>query len=407
MRPFVRRIVIWGVLAAAVGAGIVYSFRPRPVAVDVATVARGMLRVTIDDDGETRVRHVYTLQAPLTGDLDRITADPGDPVTAGRTVLARIVPAPPSMLDTRTMAEREAAVGAAVAAKAQAAAERDRAETTLIFARTERDRARRLLPRKAISQREADDAERAFRAAGAGLAAARAVLELRDQELAAARARLLPRDAARRAAPAGEVVRVTAPVSGVVLRVIRRSAGIVAAGAALLDIGDPRQLEIVIDPLSEDAVRMRKGEAAIVTGWGGPELHAVIRRIDPVGRMKVSALGIEEQRVDVVLDLTDPPARWQALGDGYRVDVHVIEFEGDVLRVPLGALVRVPGGWAVYVDDRGVARRRGVTVGARGGLEAEIRTGLRPGQRVVLYPGERLRDGTRIAIRPAGAEDGS
>ncbi|EGO94634.1 RND family efflux transporter MFP subunit, partial [Acidiphilium sp. PM] len=124
MRPFVRRIVIWGVLAAAVGAGIVYSFRPRPVAVDVATVARGMLRVTIDDDGETRVRHVYTLQAPLTGDLDRITADPGDPVTAGRTVLARIVPAPPSMLDTRTMAEREAAVGAALAAKAQAAAER-------------------------------------------------------------------------------------------------------------------------------------------------------------------------------------------------------------------------------------------------------------------------------------------
>jgi HlyD family secretion protein len=407
MRPFVRRIVIWSVLAAAIGAGIVYSFRPRPVAVDVATVSRGMLRVTIDDDGETRVRHVYTLQAPLTGHLDRITADPGDPVTAGRTVLARIVPAPPSMLDTRTAAEREAAVGAAVAAKAQAAAERDRAETTLVFARTERDRARRLLPRKAISQREADDAERAFRAAEAGLAAARAALELRDQELAAARARLLPRDAARREAPAGEVVRVTAPVSGVVLRVIRRSAGIVAAGAALLDIGDPHQLEIVIDPLSEDAVRMHKGEAAIVTGWGGPELHAVIRRIDPVGRMKVSALGIEEQRVDVVLDLTDPPARWQALGDGYRVDVHVIEFEGDVLRVPLGALVRVPSGWAVYVDDRGIARRRGVTVGARGGLEAEIRTGLTPGQRVVLYPGERIRDGTRIAIRPAGAEDGS
>ncbi len=407
MRPFVRRIVIWGVLAAAVGAGIVYSFRPRPVAVDVATVARGMLRVTIDDDGETRVRHVYTLQAPLTGDLDRITADPGDPVTAGRTVLARIVPAPPSMLDTRTMAEREAAVGAAVAAKAQAAAERDRAETTLVFARTERDRARRLLPRRAISQREADDAERAFRAAEAGLAAARAALELRDQELAAARARLLPRDAARRAAPAGEVVRVTAPVSGVVLRVIRRSAGIVAAGAALLDIGDPHQLEIVIDPLSEDAVRMRQGEAAIVTGWGGPDLHAVIRRIDPVGRMEVSALGIEEQRVDVVLDLTDPPARWQALGDGYRVDVHVITFQGDVLRVPLGALVRMGDGWAVYVDDRGVARRRAVTVGARGGLEAEIRAGLAPGQRVVLYPGERIRDGTRIAIRPAGAEDGS
>lgn len=407
MRIAQRRILLWGALAAVLGAGIVYSFRPRPVPVDVATVTKGMLRVTIDDDGETRVRDIYTLHAPLTGRLERITVDPGDPVAADRTALARIVPSPPAMLDTRTAAEREAAVEAAKAAKALAAADLARAEATLAFATTERDRTRKLLPHRAISQREADDAERAYQAAKAGLASAKAALDMRTHELTLVRSRLLPRDDAGGKGPNGEDVTVTAPVSGVVLRVRRRSAGIVEAGAPLLDIGDPHRLEIVIDPLSEDAVKMHPGQKALVTGWGGKELHAVVRRVDPVGRMKVSALGIEEQRVDVVLDLTDPPKDWQRLGDGYRVDVHVILFQGDVLQVPLGALFREGSAWAVYLDDHGVARRRRVEIGERNGLDAEIRAGLAQGQSIILYPSDRIRDGAPVTIRGAGAMRGS
>jgi len=394
-----RRLTIWGVLLAALAAGIVYSFRPRPVPVDLATVQKALLRVTIDDEGETRVRDVYTLYAPLTGRLLRVTADPGDPVEAGRTVLARIEPAPPAMLDLRTEAERRAAVEAAEAAEALAAADMSRARAGLAFATTERDRAQRLIAHHAISQRDLDDAERAYRTAKAELASAKAALEMRTHELAVARSRLLPRTA--KSMPDGnpEDVTVTAPVSGAVLRIIRRSAGIVEAGAPLLDIGDPHKLEVVVDPLSEDAVQMHPGQKALITGWGGPDLDAVVRRVDPVGQTKVSALGIEEQRVNVVLDFADPPAAWRRLGDGYRVDVRVILFQGDVVQVPVGALFREHDGWAVYIDDHGKARLRQVEIGERNSFAAEIRSGLTAGQRVVLYPSERITNGVAISAR--------
>lgn len=393
-----RRLIIWGIILVALAAGIGYSFRPQPVPVDLATARKALLRVTIDDEGTTRVRNVYTLHAPVSGHLLRITADPGDPVRDNQTVLARIEPAPPAMLDLRTHAERQAAVQAAEAAQALARADVQRAEASLTFATAERNRARKLISSHAISQRDLDEAERAFGAAKAELASSRASLEMRTHELAVARSRLLPRGADARQDAAREDVNVTAPVSGVVLRVIRRSAGIIEAGAPLVDIGDPHDLEIVADPISEDAVRMHPGQKALITGWGGPDLNAVVRRIDPVGQTKVSALGIEEQRVNVVLDLTDPPSAWRRLGDDYRVDVRVILFQGNVLQVPAGALFRDGDSWAVYVDDHGTARLRQVKIGQRNSFDAEIRSGLAADQRVVLYPNDRIRNG--VAISP-------
>lgn len=394
-----RRLIIWGLLLVVLTAGIVYALRPQPVPVDFAVAETGVLRVTIDDEGETRVREVYTLFAPLAGRLYRITAEAGDPVQANVTELARIEPPPPPFLDVRTEAERQAAVAAALAARDLSAAELDRAQADLVFATSELDRARRLVRDETITRRAAEDAERAYRVARANVATAAAALKVRDHELAQARSRLLSRQEIAQRGGLCECVPVTSPVSGQVLRVVRKSEGVVDAGAALLEIGDTRDLEIVVDLLSEDAVRIAPGQKAVMTGWGGPDLSAVVRLIEPSGRTKVSALGIEEQRVDVMLDLADPPERWRQLGHGYRVDIRIILFEEEVLHLPLGALFRDGEGWAVFLEENGRARKRAVEIGQRNALSVEIRGGLSAGQRVVLYPSDRIDDGVAVVAR--------
>ncbi len=403
MSVAMRRVLIWGVLGAALAAAIAYALRPQPVLVDLATARTGLLRVTVDDEGEARVRDVYTLHAPVGGYLQRIDAEAGDPVEANRTVLARIEPAPPAFLDVRSQAEQRAAIEAARAGRDLAAADLERAEADLAFATAELERAQRLIKEDNISQRSLDDAQRAQRVAHANLATARATLEMREHELARARSRLLSREelAARIAKRDDDCdcVTVTAPVGGVVLHVVRESAGVIEAGTALVEIGDPGNLEVVVDLLSEDAVGIEPGQKAIIAGWGGPDLDATVRRVEPFGRTEVSALGIEEQRVDVVLDFTATREAWRRLGHGYRVDVRVILFEGDVLQVPLGALFRDGEQWAVFVAGDGRARLRHVEVGARNGLSAEIRDGLAAGDRVVLYPSERIADGTAVSQR--------
>ena len=399
MRTRNRRIVIWGLLLLILAAGIAYAFRPQPVAVDMAVAEKGMLRVTVDEEGETRVRDVYTLYAPLRGHLERIHVEAGDPVKAGATELARIEPASPAFLDVRSEAEQEAAVEAARAARELAAAEVTRAEADLSFAASELERAQRLIRQETISERALDEAERAHSVARANLQTARAALNVRENELKQARSRLLTRPEIEARGERCECVPLTAPVSGVVLRVIRRSEGLVEAGAELMEIGDPADLEIAVDLLSEDAVGIEPGQPAIVTGWGGPPLSATVRRIEPVAVTEVSALGIEEQRVDVVLDIADPRDNWHRLGHGFRVDVGVILFEGDVLRLPLGALFRQGEDWAVFVAQDGRAELRTVEVGARNTLSAEIQSGLQPGERVILYPGNRVADGVRVETR--------
>lgn len=394
-----RRLVIWGSLLAVLAAGIAYALRPQPVPVDLATAETGLLRVTIDEEGETRVRDVYTLHAPLRGQLQRITADAGDMVESGETQLAQIEPAAPAFLDARTEAEHQAAVEAARAAHNLAAAELEKAKADLTFAESERARARQLIERNAISRRTLDDAERAHRVAVANLATAEAALNVRRHELEQAQSRLLSRQEIRSRSETCECVPVTAPVNGVVLRVMRRSEGVVEAGTPLLEIGDPSDLEIVVNLLSEDAVKIKPGQKALVTGWGGADLDATVRRIEPFARTKTSALGIEEQRVDVILDFADPPQDWQTLGHGYRVDVQIILFEGNVLRLPLGALFRQGSNWAVFAAQGHEARLRIVEIGHRNSLSVEIRDGLQAGERVILYPSDRIGDGVAITER--------
>lgn len=394
-----RRLAIWGSLLALLAAGIAYALRPQPIQVDLAVAEIGLLRVTLEEEGETRVRDVYTLHAPLRGQLQRITAEAGDLVVAGETQLAQIEPAPPAFLDVRTEAELQAAVEASGAAHNLAAAELNKAKADLTFAEGERARARQLIERRTISQRTLEDAERSYNVAQANLATAEAALKVREHELHQARSRLLSRQEIRILREDCECMPVTAPVSGVVLQVIRRSEGVVEAGTPLLDIGDPADLEIVVNFLSEDAVRIRPGQRAIITDWGGEDLNAVVRRIEPFGQTQVSALGIEEQRVDVILDFADPTESWRSLGHGYRVDVQVILFEGEVLKLPLGALFRQGEEWAVFVAAEGRARLRPVAVSQRNSLAVEIREGLVPGERVILYPSDRIKDGAAIVER--------
>jgi len=394
-----RRLAIWGSLLALLAVGIAYALRPQPIQVDLAVAETGLLRVTLDEEGETRVRDVYTLHAPLRGQLQRIAAEVGDVVKAGETQLAQIEPAPPAFLDVRIEAELQAAVEAARAAHKLAAAELNKAKADLTFAEGERARARQLIERRAISQRALEDAERAYHVAQANLATAEAALKVREHELHQARSRLLSRQEIRSLREDCECMPVTAPVSGVVLQVMRRSEGVVEAGTPLLDIGDPADLEIVVNFLSEDAVRITPGQRAIITGWGGEDLNAVVRRIEPFGQTEVSALGIEEQRVDVILDFAEPPQRWRTLGHGYRVDVQVILFEGEVLKLPLGALFRQGDDWAVFIAADGLARLRRVAVGQRNSLAVEIREGLEPGDRTILYPSDRIKDGVAIVER--------
>ncbi len=269
----------------------------------------------------------------------------------------------------------------------------------MTFAEGERARARQLIERRTISQRTLEDAERSYNVAQANLATAEAALKVREHELHQARSRLLSRQEIRSLREDCECMPVTAPVSGVVLQVMRRSEGVVEAGTPLLAIGDPADLEIVVNFLSEDAVRIRPGQRAIITDWGGEDLNAVVRRIEPFGQTQVSALGIEEQRVDVILDFADPTESWRSLGHGYRVDVQVILFEGEVLNLPLGALFRQGEEWAVFVAAEGRARLRPVAVSQRNSLAVEIREGLVPGERVILYPSDRIKDGAAIVER--------
>ena len=396
-----RRMTIWGGLVALLAAGIVYAFWPRPVLVDLAAVERGTLVVTADEEGQTRVRDVFVVSSPITGRIRRIENDAGDEVLAGKTIVANIEPIDPSFLDVRSEAEAKAAVQAAQAAKALSQAKVLEARAELDFARADLARARRLIKTSTISERALDEAERTFKTRTAALATVKAELKMRDSELAKARARLVSPIETQALHGNCACVPITAPVSGRILRLIRESEGVVKAGDALIEIGDPRDLEIVVDFLSTDAVKIEPGQRVIIEEWGGEApLAGRVRRIEPYGTTKVSALGIEEQRVNVIIDFTDPPASWQRLAHGFRVEVRVVLWEGrKVVKLPLTALFRDGDRWNVFVDDNGRARRRAVELGRSNGLQGEITGGLKDGERVVLHPSDRVADGTRIRSR--------
>jgi HlyD family secretion protein len=396
---WLRRSALLLVVAVIV-AGMVYALVPKPVQVDLGTVDRGTIEVTVDEEGVARIRDVYRVSAPVGGYLERFPLEVGDPVKGGETVVAEIRPSAPSFLDVRSRRELEAAAGAASAAVHLAEAELDRARAQLKLAKADLERAERLFESRTVSQRQLDEARSTAETAQAQVEQAQATLTLRINELASAEARLIQPNAEESSSDSTCCVKVRAPVDGVVLKVHAESAQVVAAGALIAEIGDPQDMEVVVDLLSTDAVQVEKGAAARIEGWGGEEtLAAKVRRIDPSAFTKVSALGIEEQRVNVVLDLMDPRAAWERLGHEFRVFVRIRVWRGeDVVRVPLAALFRSGDQWSVFKVVDGHAELTPVAIDHRDNSFAEVADGLAAGDVVVLHPSDQVVDG--VAVEP-------
>jgi HlyD family secretion protein len=366
--------------------------------VDVAAVTQGTLSITLDDDGRTRVRNRYVVSAPISGRVLRMGLSPGDEIREGQ-ALATLVPIQTPLLDGRTMAEAEARAHGAGAAVKRAIASVEGARTALELAKTDASRATALAGEGAIPKADLDRATGAVRLREADLSTAEFTLQVARHDEALANVvlgRTKPTDKTK-----AESITVTAPAGGRVLRVFQESEGVVAPGTPLLEIGDPSNLEIVVDVLTSDAIRVRERQSAAIHRWGGATLGAHVRRIEPSALTKVSALGVEEQRVNVLLDLDDPPAQWSALGDGYRVEVAItIETFADVTLVPIGALFRKGSATATFViDAEGFARERSLEVLGQGEREAAVASGLAPGDQVVLHPSDRIKDGARVEAR--------
>lgn len=392
------RTLLLVLVAAGILGAIVYALWPRPVSVEWAIAERGPMRVTVDEDGITRIRERYLVSAPLAGRLARITLDEGDAVVAGETVVAAINPADPALLDPRARAEAEARVRAAEAALDRAGAAAVRASSALELAQTE---ARRLEEAQARGAATGLELERARSLETIRLEEAREAQfarQIAKFELELARAALLR---GSEEDGAGQRFEITAPVDGRVLRVLQESAAVVAPGAPLVEIGDPTDLELVVDVLSSDAVEIRPGAPAILEQWGGEApLEGRVRLVEPAAFTKISALGVEEQRVNVIIDFVDPPEERQGLGDGYRVEARIVVWEHPAaLTVPTGALFRHAESWALFAIADGRASMRDVEVGERNGVNAQILEGLEEGDPVVVYPSDRVRDGVRVTPR--------
>jgi HlyD family secretion protein len=401
-----KRKLTWAAGGALLLLLLAWAFSPRPEPADIAVVKRAPLRVTLDEEGETRVRDRFVVSAPLAGRVLRIELEPGDRVEADRTVLAIFQPQTPTLLDARSRAEAEAGIQAARASSERARADRDRARAELQFARTDVERIRRLAREQIVSEEELEAAELEARRRTEALEAAEFAVQTARYQLEVARARLIE-GSPPTGNPGGErgiesPISLRSPVDGVVLRRMRESEAIVPAGEPLLEVGEPQDLEIVADFLSADAVRIRPGSRVLVEDWGGDEaLAGRVRRVEPSGFMKISALGVEEQRVNVVIDFVDPPEARRGLADGFRVELRVVLWEGeDVLQVPTGSLFRNDEDWAVFAVEDGRARLRKIEIGRQGGLVAEVVSGLEEGDRVILHPGDSVTDGLRVKPRP-------
>lgn len=393
-----RRVVRWAkriALALAGGgvlAGMVLAWLPKPVVVDTAVARRAPLEVEVAEDGQTRVHERFVVAAPISGTLDRIALEAGSEVRRGD-VIGHVRPPAAALLDPRSRDEAVARLTAAIAhrrvadtAIAKAAAARDQAVR-------EADRARQLADRAAIPIAERDRLELAERVATADRAAADLDRSAAEAEVEAARAAL--GDGRGRDAPAA--FPITSPVSGRVLKLVRDSAGPVTAGAPLLELGDPRALEVAIDLLSADAAKIAPGMAVTLDGWGGEHpLRGQVRLVEPSGFTRISALGVEEQRVKVIAALDDIPP---SLGDGFRVEARIVLWRGDAIVVPLSAVFRDHDHWAVYTADAGIARLIHVGLGHRGRTDVEIASGLATGAMVILHPGDSVTDGVKLSIR--------
>ncbi|HJV43079.1 efflux RND transporter periplasmic adaptor subunit [Caulobacter sp.] len=388
----------WALLAAlviVVALVVIVLAAPRPVSVTLAPVGVGPITDSVADQGYARVREAYVVSAPVSGRLQRLDLHVGDRVEKGSTLIARILPSGAELLDPRTRAQAEARVAVATAAVASARAQLEQSAAGARQLEGDLARQRELAAKGFAAAQALEAVEAKARAARAGVRAAQADLNVRRSELGVARAALI--------GPEGEgqgAVSVSAPASGYVTRVLQESERTVAVGAPLVEVSDKGGLEAAIEFLSQDAVKIREGMAAEVFDWGGPALPAVVRRVEPQGFTKVSALGVEEQRVLVFLQMSGDPTAWASLGPGYRLWGRVfLRREPRALKVALGALVRQGGGWAVFKADAGRARLTPVDVGVMTDREAEILKGLRAQDQVVVFPSDQIRDGVRLKRR--------
>jgi HlyD family secretion protein len=397
-RRFARRLRrgLLALAVAAASAGAVLALRPRPAPVDVGRTGRGPLEVVVEESGKTRVKDRYFVSAPAAGSLSRLIIEPGDTVNEGD-VIAEIAPADSPLLDPRARAEAEARVGAALSAVGQAQAQAARATAARSLSEHELERTARMARAGSVSRQAYEQAEFEARMRAEEYNSALFAGKVAAQEARAARAAL----AGGRGSNRDRHLDVRAPASGRVLRVFQKSAGVVAAGAPLIEVGDPAHLEVVVDLLTTVAVQVHPGTPVTVHDWGGDQpLHGRVRLIEPSGFTKPSALGVDEQRVNLVVALTDPRERWAALGDGFRVETRLVLWRAeDVLKVPQGAVFRHGDGWAVYRIDGGRAALVPVRIGHRGETEVEVLAGLGPGQAVAVHPGDRVQAGARVDPR--------
>ena len=381
----------WAVVAVALASAIALGMRPKPVPVETAPARRGTLLVTVDEDGRTRVKDRYLVSVPLAGTVRRVTLRPGDSVAQGD-IVARLVPVSAPLLDPRSRAESQARVSAARAAMRQAGTAVERARAAYTFATRDAQRQRNLLREGATAPQMMEQAETAERMRQEELASSEFGLQVAGSELRLAQAAL-----ARIGVPARDEFLVQAPVSGHVLRVFQESEAAVQPGTPVLEIGNPLVLEVVVDVLTTDAVDIRSGAPVRIDRWGGDSaVTGHVHRVEPSAFTRLSALGVDEQRVNVVIDLDPPRARWAALGDGYRVEASIAVWEGrNRLIVPAGAVFRQGDGWATYVVEGGRAHLRLLTPGRRNNASVEVLGGVSEGERVVLYPTDNVRDGVR------------
>lgn len=392
-----RRHLAWGAAAVAAVALLAWAFAPRPVQVETAVAALGRFEQGIEEDSQTRLKDRYTVSAPVAARLVRIALKEGDRVAAGD-VVAVLLPTMSAMIDERSTREAQARYQAARANVAAAVARVERAGVSLQQAQLELQRAEKLAAQGFVAPSRLDEARLGAAGASRERDAARAAQDAAEHDRDQAAAVLQPAGGSVRP---GKPLELRSPVEGVVLRIPLASEATVAAGAAVMDIGDPRRLEVMAELLTTDAVQAQPGRRAVVERWGGAPVQGVVRRVEPGAFTKVSALGIEEQRVKVLVDLIDPPVGWEVMGDGYRVTLRVITQSVDqALVVPVGALFPVAdGGMALYRLEAGRARLQVVDVGGRNGTDAWIRDGLKAGQVVIVYPPPAVQDGKRVAVR--------
>lgn len=398
MKANQSRAVLWSCIVLLVCTGVAYSLWPKAVQTNLAILQSGELNVSIAEEGRTRVHDIYVLSAPVTGHLTRIHAEVGDVVEMSNTIVAKIEPNEAAFLDPRTEAQAKADIETARSSKAFAEATLEQAEAELEFALSEFTRMRELRSTDTVSERELDNAERMYKTRRAGLATAQAALQMSIFEIQRAQANLM--SPANSAVEHGlcACVSILAPISGRVLKVLNKSEGVVIAGAPLVEIGDPRNLEIIVELLSFDAVKVQPGQKVIITNWGGEEdLLGRVSQIEPIGFKKVSALGIEEQRVNVIVSFESDASRWLRLGHGYQLDVQIMLWQGtDSLTVPVTALFRVQRQWAIFGVKDGKVERRLVQVGRRNNLMVEILSGLNKGDTYVVHPNDQIKEGVKV-----------